>query len=336
MILLTGACGYIGSHTWLALHAAGMPVAGLDNFSNSSPEVLRRLAALGVDVSRFIRVDVTDRSGIDAAFMRWKIEAVVHFAALKSVGESVARPLAYYANNVGGLITLAESMQKYGCKSIVFSSSATVYGQADSMPIREDAPLLATNPYGATKLAGEDLLRALAASDPACRIALLRYFNPAGAHPSGTIGEDPRDVPNNLVPFVAQVAVGRRAKLRVFGGDYATPDGTGVRDYLHVDDLAAGHVASLRHILNGGGSLTLNLGTGRGVSVLELVRAFEHASGRPVPIEVAARRPGDVGTCYADPSLAQRLLGWKAERSLETMCADAWRWQAANPQGYAA
>ena len=334
MILLTGATGYIGSHTWLALHAAGMRVAGLDNFSNSSPEVLRRLTALGADVSTFAEVDVTDRAALDSVFRRWKIDAVVHFAAWKAVGDSVARPLAYYANNVGGLIALAGAMQEHCCKTIVFSSSATVYGQARAMPIREDEPLTATNPYGQTKLMGENILRDLEQSDPAWRVALLRYFNPVGAHPGGTIGEDPRGTPNNLMPFVAQVAVGKRARLQVFGADYDTPDGTGVRDYLHVEDLAEGHVAALRYLQGGAASLTVNLGTGRGVSVLELVRAFERASGRAVPYEIAPRRQGDVASCYADPSMAERLLGWKARRDLDAMCADSWRWQAANPDGF--
>ncbi len=336
MILLTGATGYIASHTWLALEAAGFQVTGLDDFSNSSPEVLRRLTALGADVSRFERADVRDRGALDALFAGGQIEAVVHFAASKAVGESVARPLAYYANNVGGLIALAEAMRDHGCRTIVFSSSATVYGQPETLPIGEGAPLSATNPYGATKLISEGILRDLERSDPAWRIALLRYFNPVGAHESGTIGEDPRGAPNNLMPYVAQVAVGKRAKLQVFGADYDTVDGTGVRDYLHVVDLAEGHVAALRHLLARSGSLTLNLGTGRGVSVLELVHAFERASGRPVPYEIAPRRPGDVAACYADPSLAQRLLGWTAARGLDTMCADAWRWQSANPNGYAA
>ena len=335
MILLTGATGYIGSHTWLALHAAGLRVAGLDNFSNSSPEVLCRLGALGADVSMFAEVDVTDRAALDAVFARWKIEAVVHFAAWKAVGESVARPLAYYANNVGGTIALAETMQRHGCRTIVFSSSATVYGEPRALPIREDATLTPGNPYGETKLIGETILRDAERADARWRVAVLRYFNPVGAHPGGTIGEDPRGTPNNLMPYVAQVAVGKRAKLGVFGADYATPDGTGVRDYLHVEDLAEGHVAALRHLQSGAPSLTVNLGTGRGVSVLELVRAFERASGRAVPCEIAPRRAGDVAACYADPSLAERLLGWKASRDLEAMCVDSWRWQLANPDGYA-
>ena len=335
MILLTGATGYIGSHTWLALHAAGMAVVGIDDFSNSSPEVLRRLAALGADVSHFAEVDITDRAALAQVFGRWRIEAVVHFAAKKAVGESVAQPLAYYANNVGGTIVLAEAMRAHGCKTIVFSSSASVYGQPRSLPVREDAALEPSSPYAATKLMSENILKDVARADPAWRTALLRYFNPVGAHPSGTIGEDPRGTPNNLMPFVAQVAVGKRPRLQVFGSDYDTADGSGVRDYLHVQDLAEGHVAALKHLLGGGGSLTLNLGTGRGVSVLELVRAFERASGRSVPYEIAPRRPGDVAACYADPGLAERLLGWKTRLDLDAMCTDSWRWQAANPDGYA-
>ena len=335
MILLTGATGYIASHTWLALEEAGYEVAGLDDFSNSSPEVLRRLAALGADVSHFTEADVRDRAALDKVFAGEKIEAVVHFAAKKAVGESVAQPLLYYAVNVGGLVTLAEAMRDHGCKTFVFSSSATVYGDPQELPILESAALSSTNPYGATKLVSENLLRDLERSDPAWRVALLRYFNPVGAHESGSIGEDPRGTPNNLMPYVAQVAVGKRAKLQVFGDDYDTPDGTGVRDYLHVVDLAEGHVAALRRLLGGAGSLTVNLGTGRGSSVLELVQAFERASGRPVPYDIAPRRPGDIAACYADVSLAERLLGWKAERDLDAMCIDTWRWQTANPNGYA-
>ncbi|HZW74070.1 MAG TPA: UDP-glucose 4-epimerase GalE [Caldimonas sp.] len=334
MILLTGATGYIASHTWLALEAAGFRVAGLDDFSNSSPEVLKRLAALGADVSRFTQADVRDRAALDAIFEANEIDAVVHFAALKAVGQSVAEPLRYYAVNVGGLVTLAEAMRAHGCKTFVFSSSATVYGQPDRLPIREDAPLAATNPYGATKLISEGILRDVERSDPSWRVALLRYFNPVGAHESGTIGEDPRGAPNNLMPYIAQVAVGKRPILQIFGNDYDTADGTGVRDYLHVMDLAEGHVAALRHLLAGNRSLTVNLGTGRGTSVLELVHAFERASGRRVPYEIAPRRPGDVAACWADPSLAERTIGWKTKRDVDAMCADAWRWQAANPDGF--
>jgi len=335
MILLTGATGYIASHTWLALEAAGFRVAGVDDFSNSSPEVLKRVAALGADVSRFTHADVRDRAALDAIFAMEKVDAVVHFAALKAVGESVAEPLRYYAVNVGGLVTLAEAMRAHDCKTFVFSSSATVYGQPEQLPIREDAPLSATNPYGATKLISEGILRDVERSDPSWRVALLRYFNPVGAHESGTIGEDPRGAPNNLMPFIAQVAVGKRPVLQIFGNDYDTADGTGVRDYLHVMDLAEGHVAALRHLLDGNRSLTINLGTGRGTSVLELVHAFERASGRRVPYEIAPRRPGDVAAGWADPSLAERTIGWKTKRGVDAMCADAWRWQAANPDGFA-
>jgi UDP-glucose 4-epimerase len=335
MILLTGATGYIASHTWLALAAAGHEVAGIDDFSNSSPEVLGRLAALGADTSRFVRADVRDRAALDGVFARGEIEAVVHFAALKAVGESVAEPLRYYDVNVGGLVALAQAMQAHGCTTIVFSSSATVYGQPERLPIREDAPLAATSPYGATKLVSEGILKDVERSDPSWRVALLRYFNPVGAHESGTIGEDPLGVPNNLMPYVAQVAVGKRPFLQVFGNDYETPDGTGVRDYLHVMDLAEGHVAALGHLLGGGGSLTVNLGTGRGTSVLELVHAFERASGKSVPYRLAPRRPGDVAACWADPSLAAETIGWRARRDVDAMCADTWRWQTANPDGYA-
>ena len=334
MILLTGATGYIASHTWLALEAAGFRVAGIDDFSNSSPEVLKRLAALGADVSRFTQADVRDRAALDAIFAAEQIDAVVHFAALKAVGESVAEPLRYYAVNVGGLITLAEAMRAHGCSAFVFSSSATVYGQPERLPIREDSPLSATNPYGATKLIGEGILRDVERSDPSWRVALLRYFNPVGAHESGTIGEDPRGAPNNLMPYIAQVAVGKRPVLQIFGDDYDTVDGTGVRDYLHVMDLAEGHVAALRHLLEGNRSLTLNLGTGRATSVLELVHAFERASGRRVPYNIGPRRPGDVAACWADPALAEATLGWKTKRNLDAMCADAWRWQSGNQDGY--
>ena len=334
MILLTGATGYIASHTWLALDAAGFEVAGLDDFSNSSPVVLQRLAALGGDVSRFAEADVRDPAAVDAAFRRWPIDAVVHFAAKKAVGESVARPLDYYDVNVGGLVTLARSMQASGCTKIVFSSSATVYGTPERLPITEGAPLAATSPYGATKLVSEGLLGDLQRADDRWRVALLRYFNPVGAHESGTIGEDPRGTPNNLMPYVTQVAVGKRTRLQVFGNDYDTVDGTGVRDYVHVVDLAEGHVAALRHLLAGQPSLTVNLGTGRGSSVLELVHAFERASGRSIAYDIAPRRPGDVASCYADVALADRLLGWRATRDLDAMCADSWRWQTMNPGGY--
>ena len=334
-ILLTGATGYIASHTWLALQAAGQRVVGIDDFSNSSPEVLNRLERLSGQRPAFERGDVGDATALEALFQRERIDAVVHFAAFKSVGESVAQPLAYYANNLGGLVTLARTMQRHGCRRLVFSSSATVYGQPERLPITEDSPLAATNPYGATKLMGETILRDLERSEPGWAIALLRYFNPVGAHESGLIGEAPQGTPNNLMPYVAQVAVGQRDRLRVFGADYDTPDGTGVRDYIHVSDLADGHVAAVRRLLGEPGLLAVNLGTGRGHSVLEVVGAYERASGRSIPYEVLPRRPGDVAACYADPSLAQRVLGWRASRDLTAMCADSWRWQSMNPNGFA-
>ena len=333
-ILLTGATGYIASHTWLALQAAGFDVVGVDDFSNSSPEVLNRLRALSGSEPVFERADVNDAAAMVAVFDRHRIQATVHFAAYKAVGESTAKPLDYYANNLGGLIAVCRTMQQRGVGRFVFSSSATVYGDPATLPITEDAPLTATNPYGQTKLMGEQILRDLGASAPAWQTACLRYFNPVGAHESGRIGEDPRGTPNNLMPYVAQVAVGRRARLQVFGDDYATPDGTGVRDYIHVVDLAEGHVAALRRLFDAPGSFTVNLGTGRGYSVLEVVRAYAAASGRDVPYEVVARRPGDVAACYADPALAQRLLGGQAHHDLDRMCADSWRWQSLNPKGF--
>jgi UDP-glucose 4-epimerase len=336
-ILLTGATGYIASHTWLALQAAGYAVVGVDDFSNSSPEVLNRLATLSGQAPEFERANVCDAAAMDAVFRRHgPVAAVVHFAAFKAVGESTTMPLAYYRNNIGGLINVCETMRRHGCSRIVFSSSATVYGAPESLPLREDAPVSATNPYGQTKLMGETILRDLGAAEPDWQTACLRYFNPVGAHESGLIGEDPRGIPNNLMPYVAQVAVGRRAELAVFGDDYDTVDGTGVRDYIHVSDLAEGHVAALRFLLNGRESLTVNLGTGRGYSVLEVVRAYEAASGRPVPYRITPRRPGDVAACYADPALAQRVLGWQARHDLRRMCEDSWRWQQMNPNGFQA
>ena len=332
-ILLTGATGFIGSHTWLALQAAGFQVIGLDDHSNSSPAVLSRIKTLGGLTPEFVRADVRDAAALDEVFGAGRIDAVVHFAAFKAVGESAAKPLAYYANNVGGLLVLSQAMERHGCKTLVFSSSATVYGRPEQLPIREDATLSATNPYGATKLIGEDILRDVMRADPQWAVALLRYFNPVGAHESGLIGEDPRGIPNNLLPFVTQVAVGRRSHLQVFGRDYDTPDGTGVRDYIHVLDLADGHVAALRYLLDQRRSITANLGTGRGYSVLEVVHAFERASGCAVPCEFAPRRPGDIDASYADATLARDLLGWQARRDLATMCADSWRWQRQNPNG---
>jgi UDP-glucose 4-epimerase len=333
-VLLTGATGYIASHTWLALQAAGFQVVGVDDFSNSSPEVLKRLLTLSGHAPVFERADVTDPAALHAVFERHRIDACVHFAAFKAVGESTSQPLAYYRNNIGGLLNVCQVMQQHASRRFVFSSSATVYGDPERLPLREDARLMATNPYGQTKLMGEQILRDLGASDPAWQSAILRYFNPVGAHESGLIGEDPRGTPNNLMPYVAQVAVGRREALTVFGNDYPTPDGTGVRDYIHVVDLAEGHVAALRRLLDAPGSLTVNLGTGQGYSVLDVVAAYAQASGREVPYRIAARRPGDVAACYADPALARQLLGWQARHGLARMCADSWRWQSLNPQGF--
>ena len=333
-ILLTGATGYIASHTWLALWEAGFEVVGVDDFRNSSPRVLERLAELGRRTPVLERVDVCDAAAMAGVFSRHRIDATVHFAALKAVGESVAQPLAYFRNNIDGLLTVCEAMRAHGVGRFVFSSSATVYGEPEQLPLTEDAPVGATNPYGRTKLLGEQILADLGASDPAWQTAVLRYFNPVGAHASGRIGEDPRGTPNNLMPYVSQVAVGRRTALSVFGNDYDTPDGTGVRDYIHVVDLAEGHVAALRRLLDHPGSFTVNLGTGRGHSVLEVVAAFAAASGRAVPYEIRPRRPGDVAACWADPSRARALLGWQARLDLARMCTDAWRWQLNNPRGY--
>ena len=334
MILVTGGAGYIGTHTCVELLASGHPVAVFDNFCNSQREAVARVERIaGRKIQLFVG-DIRDRSAVAAALRACGATAVVHFAGLKSVGESVAQPMQYYDNNVVGTLRLLEAMDECGVKTLVFSSSATVYGNPQTLPIPEAAPLSATNPYGRTKLVIEDMLRDLCRSDPAWRMALLRYFNPVGAHPSGLIGEDPRGIPNNLLPFVAQVAVGRRTHLSVMGNDYDTPDGTGVRDYIHVMDLACGHVKALRYLDANPGCVAINLGTGRGHSVLEMVKAFEQASGKPVPYEVVARRDGDVAACYADATLAARLLGWSAERDLAAMCADAWHWQMNNPNGY--
>jgi UDP-glucose 4-epimerase len=333
-VLLTGATGYIASHTWLALQAAGFSVVGVDDFSNSSPEVLNRLHTLSGQAPVFERANVCDAAAMEAILSRHHVDACVHFAAFKAVGESTAQPLAYYANNLGGLLTVCAALQRHGAGRFVFSSSATVYGQPETLPLREDAALSATNPYGQTKLMGEQMLRDLGLSDPAWQTACLRYFNPVGAHESGQIGEDPRGTPNNLMPYVAQVAVGRRPELSVYGNDYPTPDGTGVRDYIHVVDLAEGHVAALRRLFDHPGSFTVNLGTGIGCSVLEVVAAFAKASGRPVPYKVLSRRPGDVAACWADPARARELLGWSAQLGLARMCQDSWRWQSMNPQGF--
>ncbi|MDO8439387.1 MAG: UDP-glucose 4-epimerase GalE [Telluria sp.] len=327
-ILVTGGLGYIGSHTCVELIKAGHEPIAIDNLSNSSRSVLDRVASIAEKPMMFIESDIRDREAMDAVFSTHDFDAVMHFAGLKAVGESVEQPLRYYDNNVHGSLVLFETMNAHGVKTVVFSSSATVYGDPASVPIREHFPLSATNPYGRSKLMVEDMLRDLAVSDPAWRIALLRYFNPVGAHESGLIGEEPSGIPNNLLPYVAQVAEGKREKLSVYGGDYPTPDGTGVRDYIHVVDLAIGHVKTLSKLATGPGIVTYNLGTGRGNSVLEMVRAFESASGKPVPYQIVARRPGDIAACYADPGLAERELGWKAERGIAQMCTDAWRWQS--------
>ena len=333
-ILVTGGAGYIGSHTLVELLAAGHDVVCVDNFSNSSPEALRRVERItGRQVLR-VDGDIRDGALLQVAFAAAPIEAVIHFAALKAVGESVSRPLDYYDNNVSGTISLLHACRNAGVKRFVFSSSATVYGIPDKLPLTEDMPLSAVNPYGATKLMIEQMLRDLCAADPAMSVVSLRYFNPIGAHASGLIGEDPRDIPNNLFPFITQVAIGKRERLSVFGSDWPTRDGTGVRDYIHVVDLALGHVSALGHCARSAGFTPINLGTGRGTSVLELVKAFEQATGRTVPYQILGRRAGDVAECYADAGLASRLLQWQATRDLKQMCADGWRWQQTNPDGY--
>ena len=326
-ILITGGAGYIGSHTCVELLGAGYKLVVIDNFSNSKPAVLGRVEQISGCPLTFMEVDIRDRGALRDVFRAHDIDAVIHFAGLKAVGESVAQPLRYYDNNISGSIALFEVMAESGVKTLVFSSSATVYGDPHSVPIREDFPLSATNPYGRSKLMLEEILRDLFRSDESWRIALLRYFNPVGAHASGMIGEDPNGIPNNLMPYIAQVAIGKLAQLPVFGDDYPTPDGTGVRDYIHVVDLARGHLAALKALAGQPGVMTVNLGTGQGYSVLDMIRAFEQASGRPVPYRIAARRAGDVAQCYADASLAEYLLGWRAELGLEAMCRDSWRWQ---------
>lgn len=333
-ILLTGGAGYIGSHTYLALLEAGLNPVILDDFSNSSPQVLARLERISGKTVLCERGSVADAGLVQGLIQRLDIQAVIHFAAFKAVGESVAQPLKYYDNNVGGMTRLLQAMDAAGCRTLVFSSSATVYGDPASVPITENFPRKHTNPYGHTKLMIEDMLAALQISDARWQVAVLRYFNPVGAHPSGLIGEDPRGTPNNLMPYVAQVAVGRRPFLNIYGNDYPTEDGTGVRDYIHVQDLALGHLEALKCLAATGRSFTVNLGTGRGCSVLDVVKAFEKASGKPVPYQFAARRAGDVAQCYASTALANSLLGWKAQLDLDAMCADTWRWQSANPNGY--
>jgi len=332
-ILLTGGTGFIGSHTAVALAEAGYSFVILDNLSNSSSKVLERLARLNASPLAFVNADVRDAQTLDKLFGDYKFSGVIHFAGLKAVGESVAQPLRYFDNNVNGTLQLLQAMQRAAVQKIVFSSSATVYGDPASVPIQESAPLTSTNPYGRSKLLCEDILRELFQADANWQIALLRYFNPVGAHVSGLLGEAPNGVPNNLMPYVTQVASGQREFLQIFGNDYDTPDGTGVRDYLHVMDLAQGHVAALR-ALDAPKLLTVNLGTGQGVSVKQLVDAFARVNGVPIAHRYVARRAGDIAECFADPTQAQELLNWKAQLGLDRMCADAWRWQSMNPQGF--
>ncbi|MEI7446193.1 MAG: UDP-glucose 4-epimerase GalE [Burkholderiales bacterium] len=333
-ILVTGGAGYIGSHTVVELLQSGHEVVVLDNLANASPEALERVAAITGRRAELVVGDLRDGPKLANLLASRRFDAVIHFAGLKAVGESVAKPLDYYDNNVAGTVTLLRALDAAGVRRLVFSSSATVYGDPETVPIREDAKTGATNPYGRTKWFIEFILQDLAASDPRWSVGNLRYFNPVGAHASGRIGEDPSGIPNNLMPFVAQVAVGRRERLSVFGGDWPTPDGTGVRDYIHVVDLAQGHLAALRRVLDTPGFWTVNLGTGQGTSVLQMVRAFERASGRPVPYAIVDRRPGDIAACWADPAQAESLLGWTAKLDVDAMCVDTWRWQSANPNGY--
>ena len=334
-VLVSGGAGYIGSHTVVQLVAAGHEVVVVDSFANAKPSVVGRIEALTgrpLDVRSF---DLTDHDKTEHLFAHEHVDAVIHFAGLKAVGESVEKPLDYYENNIGSTFSLVRAMRRHGVHTLVFSSSATVYGADAPAPLQEDLPTSATNPYGWTKVMQEQILRDVAAADPRWRIALLRYFNPVGAHPSGTIGEDPSDIPNNLMPYLAQIAVGRLEKLSVYGDDYDTPDGTGVRDYIHVEDLAAGHLAALTKLGSTDERVsTWNLGTGHGTSVLEVLRAFEKACGHDLPHEVVGRRAGDIAATYADPSRAERELGWKATRTIDDMCADQWRWQRGNPLGY--
>ncbi|QBE62513.1 UDP-glucose 4-epimerase GalE [Pseudoduganella lutea] len=329
-ILVTGGMGYIGSHTVVELINAGHDVVVVDNLANADRAVQERVQRITGKPFEFVEADIRDRAALERAFATRQFDSVIHFAGLKAVGESVAQPLRYYDNNVSGSVALLETMAKFNVKSIVFSSSATVYGDPATVPITEDFPLSATNPYGRSKLMIEEIMRDLHKSDDSWRIALLRYFNPVGAHESGLIGEEPSGIPNNLMPYVAQVAHGKRESLSVFGGDYPTPDGTGVRDYIHVVDLAIGHVKTLDKLATGPGVYTYNLGTGRGNSVLEMVRAFEAASGRQVPYKIVDRRPGDIAACYADTAKAERELGWKAQFDIARMCDDTWRWQSSS------
>jgi len=336
VILVTGGAGYIGSHTVVALTLAGYNPVIVDNLSNSKASVLQRIGSITGDLPPFYKIDLRDRAALDNVFQENQIAAVIHFAGLKAVGESVTEPLRYYENNLQSTISLCDIMAKRGVKKIIFSSSASVYGDASIVPIKEDTPAVPTNPYARTKLIIENILQDIYVATPSWRIMILRYFNPVGAHESGLIGEDPQEIPNNLAPYISQVAVGRRERLNIFGNDYPTSDGTGVRDYIHVMDLAEGHVSALKNIETANFQIPkiINLGTGEGYTVMEMIRAFEKASGKTIAYHITNRRAGDIASCYADTSLAQELLGWKARRSLTDMCTDAWRWQSSNPEGY--
>lgn len=333
MILVTGGAGFIGSHTCVELLNAGYNIAVIDNFSNSKPEALKRIKQITGKDFKFYENDLLDREAVEKIFTENKIDAVIHFAGFKAVGESVAKPIEYYHNNIGSTLVLCDVMRKYGCKKIVFSSSATVYGNPASVPINEDFPLSTTNPYGSTKLMIEQILRDLCVSDKEWSVALLRYFNPIGAHESGLIGENPNGIPNNLVPYVALVALGKLDHLNVFGGDYDTKDGTGVRDYIHVVDLSIGHLKALEKVMTTTGVDAYNLGTGNGYSVFEVVKAYEKACGRPVKYEIVDRRPGDIPECFANPEKSKRELGWEAKLGIEEMCASSWNFTINNPDG---
>ncbi|HZS80878.1 MAG TPA: UDP-glucose 4-epimerase GalE [Herbaspirillum sp.] len=332
-ILVTGGAGYIGSHTCVELLNAGHQIIVFDNFCNSFPAAIQRVEKITGQSAVLVEGDIRDRAALEQVLRQHECDAVIHFAGLKAVGESIVEPLAYYANNVVGTVRLLEAMQTVGVKTLVFSSSATVYGNPQYLPLTEAHPLSASNPYGRSKIMIEDMLRDFYAAHPDWRIALLRYFNPVGAHESGLIGEDPQGIPNNLMPFITQVAIGKRDRLNIWGGDYGTLDGTGVRDFIHVVDLAIGHLDALEY-LEKAQCFTVNLGTGKGHSVLDVVKAFERACGRTLPFAIAARRPGDVAACYADVTLAKTALGWQARRSLDDMCTDSWRWQTSNPNGF--
>jgi UDP-glucose 4-epimerase len=333
-VLVTGGAGYIGSHTSIVLIESGYDIVIFDNFSNSSKESVRRVEKIVNRKIPLVEGDIRDKEALREVFRKYRIDAVIHFAGLKAVGESVEKPLEYYDNNVVGTIRLCEVMREFNCKSIIFSSSATVYGDPKSVPIKEDFPTSATNPYGRTKLFIEEILKDIYISDSSWRVVILRYFNPVGAYESGDIGEDPNGIPNNLMPFISQVAVGKRDYLRVFGDDYPTHDGTGVRDYIHVMDLAEGHVKALDKINEFDRVMIFNLGTGKGYSVLDIIKAYEMASHRDIPYKIVSRRDGDIARNYADSTLAKEVLGWEAKRDLNQMCQDSWRWQSKNPDGY--